>query len=147
MTSLSRTDTARRRPLAELLAGLEHEVRGDAGVEVSGVAYRSDEVEYQLNDSEARVLVVHEEKLPLVEEIRATLKTVRHILVIGASAPPGMHRWDDVVRDHPATRPPEARGRSRRSPAGSRRPSSPCRPTWRPSTRRDACRARRSSGR
>jgi long-chain acyl-CoA synthetase len=70
-------------------------------------AYRADEVEYQLNDSEARVLVVHEEKLPLVEEVRANLRSVRHILVIGATAPSGMLLWDDVVRDHPATPPPE----------------------------------------
>ncbi|MEO8604539.1 MAG: AMP-binding protein [bacterium] len=70
-------------------------------------AYRADEVEYQLNDSEARVLIVHEERFPLVDEIRANLKTVKHILVIGSEAPPGTLSWDAVVRDHPATRPPE----------------------------------------
>jgi len=70
-------------------------------------AYRSEEVEYQLNDSEARVLIVHEDRVPLVEEIRANLKTVRHILVIGGEPPAGMLSWEAVVRDHPATRPPE----------------------------------------
>jgi len=70
-------------------------------------AYRADEVEYQLNDAEARVLIVHEERYPLVDAIRANLKTVKHILVIGSEAPAGTLSWDAVVRDHPATRPPE----------------------------------------
>ena len=69
-------------------------------------AYHADEVEYQLNDSEARVLIVHEERYPIVESIRANLKTVRHVLVIG-DAPSGTESWDAIVRDHPATAPPE----------------------------------------
>ena len=69
-------------------------------------AYHADEVEYQINDSEARVLIVHEERYPIVESIRANLKTVRHVLVIG-DAPSGTESWDAIVRDHSATAPPE----------------------------------------
>ena len=69
-------------------------------------AYHAEEVEYQLNDSEARVLIVHEERYPIVESIRANLKTVRHLLVIG-EAPSGTESWDAIVRDHPASSPPE----------------------------------------
>jgi len=70
-------------------------------------AYRSDEVEYQLNDSNACVLIVHEERYPLVDEIRANLKTVKHILVIGSESPAGTVSWDALVREHPASPPPE----------------------------------------
>jgi long-chain acyl-CoA synthetase len=70
-------------------------------------AYRADEVEYQLNDSEARVLIVHEDRYPLIEPIRANLQTVRHILVIGGEAPRGTESWDALVRAHPASAPPE----------------------------------------
>ncbi len=69
-------------------------------------AYHADEVEYQLNDSEARVLIVHEERYSIVESIRKNLTTVRHILVVG-EAPAGTESWDALVRDHPATAPPE----------------------------------------
>ena len=70
-------------------------------------AYHAEEVEYQLNDSEARVLIVHEERYPIVAAIRANLTTVRHVLVIGDDAPVGTESWDALVRDHPATAPPE----------------------------------------
>ena len=70
-------------------------------------AYHAEEVEYQLNDSEARVLIVHEERYPIVAAIRASLTTVRHVLVIGGEAPAGTESWDALVRDHPATAPPE----------------------------------------
>jgi len=70
-------------------------------------AYHAEEVAYQLNDSEARVLIVHEDRYPLVEQIRAELQTVRHVLVIGGEAPAGTESWDDLVRQHPASAPPE----------------------------------------
>ncbi|MBX3023498.1 long-chain-fatty-acid--CoA ligase [bacterium] len=69
-------------------------------------AYHAEEVAYQLDDSEARVLIVHEDRYPIVESIRANLKTVRHVLVIGDQAPPGTESWDAIVRAHPASAPP-----------------------------------------
>src|SRR5262245_21723318 len=69
-------------------------------------AYHEKEVEYQLNDSEARVLVVHEERLPIIDAIRGRIPTVKHILVVG-SAPPQTQSWYDVANGYPATRPPE----------------------------------------
>ena len=70
-------------------------------------AYHEQEVEYQLNDSEARVLIVHEERWPLVDAVRARTPTVQHILVIGGAPPAGALSWDAVVAAHPATRPAE----------------------------------------
>jgi long-chain acyl-CoA synthetase len=49
---------------------------------------------------------VHAERVPLLAEIRATLKTVRHILVVGGDAPDGMRSWEALVADQPATPPP-----------------------------------------
>jgi long-chain acyl-CoA synthetase len=69
-------------------------------------AYHEQEVEYQLNDSEAKLLIVHEDRYPLVEAVRSRLTSVRHILVIGDGRPPQTESWDDVAAGHPARRPP-----------------------------------------
>jgi long-chain acyl-CoA synthetase len=70
-------------------------------------AYHEQEVEYQLNDSEARVLCVHEDRLPIVDAIRARIPTVEHILVVGSARPERTHSWYEVATGFPATRPPD----------------------------------------
>jgi benzoate-CoA ligase family protein len=58
---------------------------------------KSPEYEYLLNDSRARVLVVSEPLLPLVEAIpRDRLRYLHHIVVVGA-ARPGVHAFDDLL--------------------------------------------------
>jgi long-chain acyl-CoA synthetase len=69
-------------------------------------AYHEDEVEYQLNNSEAKVLVVQDDRLPIVDAIRNKIPTVQHILVVG-DAPPRTKSWYDVANGFPATRPPD----------------------------------------
>jgi long-chain acyl-CoA synthetase len=70
-------------------------------------AYHEQEVEYQVNDSEARVLIVHEERLPIVDAIRTRIPKVKHILVIGGTRPAYAESWYEVANGHPATRPPD----------------------------------------
>jgi len=70
-------------------------------------AYHEQEVEYQLNDAEARVLIVHEERWPIIDAIRGRIPTVEHVLVIGGAPPPQALSWDEVVAAHPASRPPD----------------------------------------
>jgi len=67
-------------------------------------AYHEDEVEYQLNNSEAKVLVVQDDRLPIVDAIRNKIPTVQHILVVG-DAPPQTKSWYDVANGFPASRP------------------------------------------
>ena len=91
----------------------EYLISFEATSKVGGVitpinpAYHEQEVEYQLNDSEARVLIVHEERLPIVEAIRARIPGVKHVLVIGSARPSYAESWYEVATGHPATRPPE----------------------------------------
>jgi len=70
-------------------------------------AYHEQEAEYQLNDSEARLLIVHQERWPVVEAIRRRIPTLEHVLVIGDAAPPHALSWDELVGAHPAGRPPD----------------------------------------
>jgi long-chain acyl-CoA synthetase len=70
-------------------------------------AYHEQEVTYQLTDAEARVLIVHEDRLAVVDAIRAHIPTVEHVLVIGSTRPPSTHSWYDIATGFPATRPPE----------------------------------------
>ncbi len=70
-------------------------------------AYHEHEVEYQLNDSEARALIVHEECYPVVAAIRNRIPSVKHILFIGGARPPDTLSWYELVRSFPGERPPE----------------------------------------
>lgn len=68
-------------------------------------SYREQEAEYQLTNSEARVVIVHSELLPVISAIRARIPA-RHVLVVG-EPPAEATSWYDIVRDHPASRPDE----------------------------------------
>ncbi len=70
-------------------------------------AYHEDEVAYQLNDSEARVLIVHEDRYPVAAAIRDRVPGLKHVVVIGAERPPDTHSWYDLANGFPARRPPE----------------------------------------
>jgi benzoate-CoA ligase family protein len=52
--------------------------------------------EYLVNDSNARVLIVHESFAGSVEPIRDRLKDVTHVVVVGAARPPD-RRFDDWI--------------------------------------------------
>ena len=91
----------------EYLISFEATSKAGAAVTPINPAYHEEEVAYQLSDSEARVLIVHQDRYPLVEKVRAKIPTLQHVLVIGGEPPPGTESWDAVVAGHPATRPPD----------------------------------------
>jgi long-chain acyl-CoA synthetase len=51
--------------------------------------FKSEELAYEINDSESRVLIVDEEYWPSVEPVRDRLKTVERIFLNGCGAPEG----------------------------------------------------------
>ena len=58
------------------------------------------EYEYLLNDSRARVLVVHERFIDKVEAVRGALRHLEHIVVVGEGQP-GYARLADLVEHEP----------------------------------------------
>src|SRR5262249_35581432 len=83
-------------------------------------AYHEQEVEYQLNDAEARVLIVHEARAPQAPRLRVPgdrspfperpggrTPPAGRVLASGGAPPPQALSWDEVVAAHPASRPPD----------------------------------------
>nr|CCA65703.1 anthranilate-CoA ligase [Stigmatella aurantiaca Sg a15] len=61
------------------------------------------EYEYILRDCRARVLIVHQEFLPLIESIRGNLPMLEHIVVIGEGPQEGYLSFNDWIRPQPTT--------------------------------------------
>jgi benzoate-CoA ligase family protein len=61
------------------------------------------EYAYMLNDSRARVLLVHEDLLPMIEPVRDQAPLLEHIIVIGPSGRAGYRAYRDWIRDQPST--------------------------------------------
>jgi len=61
------------------------------------------EYAYMLSDSRARVLLVHEDLLPMIEPARDQLPLLEHIIVIGPNERAGYRAYRDWIRDQPAT--------------------------------------------
>ncbi len=64
--------------------------------------YKTHEVEYILDDSEATTLFavgsfVGIDYVPMIEEIRGGLPNLKHIIVVGGTAGPEMKRFEDVM--------------------------------------------------
>jgi long-chain acyl-CoA synthetase len=49
-------------------------------------SYRERELEYQVGDAEAVAIVVHQSLVPLVEAVRGSLPSLRHVIAIGPGA-------------------------------------------------------------
>lgn len=68
--------------------------------------YKEGEIEHQLNDAEASVIIVQESLYPLVRAIRHQVSSLREIIIVGQRAEPGTHRFRDLIRQatpkHPA---------------------------------------------
>ena len=77
----------------EYLISLEAASKIGAAITPINPAYREQEVEYQLNNSEARVVVVHRDQYPIVAAIRAQAPGVKHVLVLGDAAPTDALSW------------------------------------------------------
>ncbi|MCZ7568179.1 MAG: benzoate-CoA ligase family protein [Ardenticatenaceae bacterium] len=59
------------------------------------------EYAYMLNDSRARVLIVHESLVPAIEEVRDQLPFLEHIIVIGPNGREGYRSYTDWIRSQP----------------------------------------------
>jgi long-chain acyl-CoA synthetase len=90
----------------EYLVSFNAVARAGAVVTPLNPAYREREIEYQLRDSEARVLITHEALYPVVEA-SARPATLEHVVVVGGQPRPGAHIFEDLVGRHPATPPAE----------------------------------------
>ena len=91
----------------EYLISFEAVSKVGAAVTPINPSYREDEAEYQLNNSEACVVIVHEDQYPVIAAIRDRVPAVKQVLVIGAERPPGTQSWDEIVGAFPAHCPPE----------------------------------------
>jgi len=60
-------------------------------------AYREAEAEYQIGNSEARVIIVQQDHLPIVEAIRDKLPSLKHVVVIGSERPSGTLSFSALV--------------------------------------------------
>lgn len=70
-------------------------------------SYREQEAEYQLGNSEARVLIVHEEQYAVVEAIRARTPALKHVVVIGKQPLAETVSFYDLIDESAAERPSE----------------------------------------
>jgi long-chain acyl-CoA synthetase len=70
-------------------------------------AYKEGEIEYQLNDAEASVLVVQESLYPLVRNVRAQLGHLREVILVGQRAEAGTSLFRDLIRQSSPKHPPQ----------------------------------------
>jgi long-chain acyl-CoA synthetase len=70
-------------------------------------SYREQEAEYQINNAEARVVIVDSDHAPIIAAIRDRIPSVKHVLVIAPEKPADALSWYDIVRAFTAARPPE----------------------------------------
>ena len=70
--------------------------------------YKEGEIEHQLNDAEASVLVVQESLYPLVRTVRPQLESLKEIIVVGQQAESGTYLFRDLIRQSSPKHPPPA---------------------------------------
>jgi acyl-CoA synthetase (AMP-forming)/AMP-acid ligase II len=68
-------------------------------------SYKEREIAYQLGNSDAVAIVVQQELLPLVEEVRAQAPALEHIITVGPAVgqPPHLHSFSHLLRTQPTT--------------------------------------------
>jgi long-chain acyl-CoA synthetase len=69
--------------------------------------YKEGEVEHQLNDAEASVLVVQESLYPLVKAVRPQLRSLKEVVIVGRRAEEGAHAFTELIRQSPPKHPPQ----------------------------------------
>ncbi len=70
--------------------------------------YKEAEIEHQLNDAEASVLIVQESLYPLVRTIRPQLGSLREIILVGQRAEAGTYLFRNLLRQSSPKHPPQA---------------------------------------
>lgn len=58
----------------------------------------SSELEYVITNSDAKVLIVGEEFLDRIAQIKSKLEKVKHFIVVGKEAPPGMLLYEELLK-------------------------------------------------
>jgi acyl-CoA synthetase (AMP-forming)/AMP-acid ligase II len=81
-----------------------------AGLTAVPLSYRftADEMAYVIDNSDASLVVVDAEQAPLLASVSHHLPKVRHFVVFGGDAPPGFHRWDELLAAQPDSEPSAA---------------------------------------
>src|SRR5919109_3217498 len=69
--------------------------------------YKEGEIEHQLNDAEASVLIVQESLYPLVRNVRPQLPSLREIVIVGQRAEAGTHLFHDLIQQSAPKHPPQ----------------------------------------
>ena len=68
--------------------------------------YKEGEIEHQLNDAEASVLVVQESLYAQVRAVRPQLKTLKEVIIVGRQADEGDHVFRTLIRESSPKHPP-----------------------------------------
>src|SRR5262252_1685259 len=69
--------------------------------------YKEGEIEHQLNDAEASLLVVQESLYPLVRTVRPQLGSLKEIIIVGQQAESGTYLFRDLIRQSSPKHPPQ----------------------------------------
>jgi long-chain acyl-CoA synthetase len=69
--------------------------------------YKEGEVEHQLNDAEATVLVTQESLYPLVKAVRHQVPSLKEVIVVGQRTEPESHLFRDLLRRSSPKHPPQ----------------------------------------
>lgn len=68
--------------------------------------FQGEEIVGLLKDSESKVMIIDEEFIDRIEEIRSELKSVENIIVVGKKAPGDMILYEDFISDYSIEQPP-----------------------------------------
>ncbi len=69
-------------------------------------AYREAEAEYQLGNSEARVVIVHRDNYEVIAAVRGRLSSIKQVIVVGGSPGADVLDFEELVGTAPGRRPP-----------------------------------------
>jgi long-chain acyl-CoA synthetase len=64
-------------------------------------AYREAEAEYQIGNSEARIVIVHEDQLPVITALRGKLPSVKQVISVGREPAPDTLSFYEIVHQTP----------------------------------------------
>ncbi|MDY6966213.1 MAG: AMP-binding protein [Halobacteriota archaeon] len=68
--------------------------------------FQGEEIVDLLKDSKSKVLILDEEFIDRIADIRSELESVEHFIVVGKKAPDGMMLYEDFISNYPIEQPP-----------------------------------------
>ena len=69
--------------------------------------YKKDEIQHQLNDAEASLMVVQESLYPLVKTVRSKVASLKEVVIVGHNPQPNTHLFRDLIRSASPKHPPQ----------------------------------------